>query len=86
MEEKKKKYYVSSDGTKTPMESIEFTHLSNGLAKRYREIFNATSRDDFSKRLDEINDIKEEIHRRVNTFSEGLNDEQPTQEEGKSNG
>lgn len=74
MEEKAKKYYTSSDGTKTPMESVEFTHLSNGLAKKYRDIFAAQNKDDFSQRLQEINDIKEEIHRRINTFNETLED------------
>jgi len=80
MEEKPKKYYTSSDGKKTPIESVEFTHLSNGLAKKYRDIFTSTNRDDFSKRLEEINDIKEEIHRRINTFNEGL-DKEETKEE-----
>ena len=51
---------------------MEFTHLSNGLAKRYREIFNSTNKDDFSKRLEEINDIKEEMYKRINDFNEKL--------------
>lgn len=68
------KYYVSSDGKKTLMKDVEFTHLSNGLAKRYRDIFNATNKDEFSQKLQEIDDIKEEIHRRINTFNEGLGD------------
>jgi hypothetical protein len=77
------KYYTSSDGKKTLMKDVEFTHLTNGLAKRYRDIFGATSKEDYSRKVDEINDIKEEIHRRLNTFSEGLNNEQPKQEEAK---
>lgn len=72
MENKEKKFYVSSDGTKTPIENVEFTHLSNGLAKRYREIFNSTNKDEFSKKLQEINDIKEEMHKRINTFNDKL--------------
>ena len=72
--ENKEKYYTSSDGTKTPMKDVEFTHLSNGLAKRYREIFNSTNKDEFAQRLQEINDIKEEMHKRINTFNEGLGD------------
>lgn len=76
MEEKKEeKYYTSSDGKKTPMKDVEFTHLSNGLAKRYREIFESKNKADFSKKLQEINDIKEEIHKRINTFNEGLGDD-----------
>lgn len=67
-----KKYYVSSDGTKTLMGEIEFTHLSNGLAKRYRDIFNSTNKDEFSTKLQEINDIKEEIYKRINEFNDKL--------------
>ena len=33
------KYYTSSDGKKTPLKDVETTHLINGLAKRYRELF-----------------------------------------------
>ena len=62
------KYYVSSNGTKTPLKDVEFTHLSNGLAKRYREIFESIDEDDFSKRLNDINDIKEEIYARINKY------------------
>lgn len=72
--EQKNKYYTSSDGKKTLMKDVEFTHLSNGLAKRYRDIFNVTNKDEFSQKLKEIDDIKEEIHRRINTFNEGLED------------
>lgn len=70
--ENKEKYYVASDGTKTPMKDMEFTHLSNGLAKRYREIFESTDKDDFARRLQDINDIKEEMYRRINDFNEKL--------------
>lgn len=72
--ENKEKYYVASDGTKTPMKDMEFTHLSNGLAKRYREIFESTDKDDFARRLQDINDIKEEMYRRINDFNEKLGD------------
>lgn len=75
-----KKYYTSSDGTKTPLEDVEFTHLSNGLAKKYRDIFGAKDRKEFSMKLEEINDIKEEIHRRINTFNEGLGEEENQKE------
>lgn len=70
--ENKEKYYVASDGTKTLMKDMEFTHLSNGLAKRYREIFDSTDKDDFARRLQDINDIKEEMYRRINDFNEKL--------------
>lgn len=68
------KIYTSSDGTKTPMKDVEFTHLSNALAKRYREIFNSTTKDEFGQRLQEINDIKEEMYKRINEFNDTLKD------------
>ena len=64
------KYYVSSDGKKTLMKYMEYTHLSNSLAKRYREIFESIDEEDFNKRLNDINDIKEEIYKRINKFRE----------------
>ena len=74
MENKEEKYYISSDGTKTLMKDIEFTHLSNGLAKRYRDIFNSTNKDEFAQKIQEINNIKEEIHKRINDFNDTLAD------------
>lgn len=64
------KYYTSSDGKKTPLKSVETTHLINGLAKRYREIFSSENEDDFNNRINEINDIKEETYSRINKFYE----------------
>ena len=74
MENKEIKYHVSTDGTKTPITNVEFTHLSNGLAKKYRDIFNSINKDEFSNKINEINDIKEEIHRRLNEFNDKLGD------------
>ena len=68
------KYYTSSDGKKTPLKDVETTHLINGLAKRYRELFNSENEEDFNIRINEINDIKEEIHRRLNEFNDKLGD------------
>lgn len=62
------KYYTSSNGTKTPIREVEYTHLSNSLAKKYREIFDSLDEDDFNERLNIINDIKEEIYFRINNF------------------
>ena len=62
------KYYTSSNGTKTPIREVEYTHLSNSLAKKYREIFDSLDEDDFNERLNVINDIKEEMYFRINKF------------------
>ena len=69
------KYYTRSNGEQILMKDVEFTHLSNGMAKKYRELFEAENKDDFSKKLNEINDIKEEIHGRINKYYDGLGDE-----------
>ena len=53
---------------------METTHLTNSLAKKYRELFESTSKDDYSKRLAEINDLKEDLYRRFNEFYDGLGD------------
>lgn len=66
------KYYTRSNGEQIPIKDVEFTHLSNGLAKKYRELFESENKDDFSKRIEEINDIKNEMHSRINTYYEGL--------------
>ena len=66
------KYYTSSDGTKTPMKDVEFTHLSNALAKRYREVFESKNKDEYFNKINEINDIKNEIHRRLNEFGDKI--------------
>ena len=69
---KQEKYYTRSNGEQIPKKDVEFTHLSNGLAKKYREIFESTNKDEFSKKLEEINAIKEEIHERINKFNDEL--------------
>lgn len=70
-----KKYYTRSNGEQIPLNEVEFTHLSNGMAKKYRELFESVDKDDFSNKLNEINDIKEEIHNRLNKFYDELGEE-----------
>ena len=72
--EKETKYYVRSNGEKIPMKDVEFTHLSNGLAKKYRDLFESNNKEEFSTKLKELNDIKDEIHLRINKYYEELGD------------
>lgn len=62
------KYYTSSDGTKTPLNEIEFTHLTNGYAKKCRTIFEYTNKEQLENAIKEIKDIEEEIKRRINEY------------------
>ena len=63
------KYYTSSDGTKIPLKDIEFTHLSNGYAKKCRDIFNIIDKKQLENAIAELKDIEEELKRRINNFS-----------------
>lgn len=69
-----KKYYTNSNGEKIDISSLETTHLLNALNKKQREIFNSTTKDDVSKELQEIKDLKEEYHKRFNEWYDKLGD------------
>lgn len=72
--EQNKKYYTNSSGEKVEISTLETTHLLNALNKKQREIFNSTTKDDVSKELQEIKDLKEEYHLRLNKWMETLKD------------
>lgn len=67
-----KKYYTNSAGESVEISTLETTHLTNALAKKYRELFESTSREDYLRRLNEINDLKEDLYGRFNSFYEKL--------------
>lgn len=66
------KYYTSSDGSKTLLKDLESTHLFNGYAKKIRDIFSSTNKNEYYNKLTEIEDIKEEVYKRLNDFVETL--------------
>lgn len=74
MEIKEIKYYKRSNGEQVEISSLETTHLINSLSKKYRELFESANKNDFSNRLNEINDLKEDLYRRFNEFNETLGD------------
>lgn len=69
-----KKYYTNSSGESVDISTLETTHLLNALNKKQREIFNATNKDDVSKELEEIQNLKEEYHKRFNEWYDKLGD------------
>ena len=73
-ENKQIKYYTRSNGEKVEISTMETTHLVNSLSKKYRELFEAKNKDDYSKRLNEINDLKEDLYGRFNKFHDTLGD------------
>ena len=66
--------YTNSEGISVDVSTLETTHLINALGKKMREIYNCTDKWQFSRVLMEINALKEEYYKRLNKFSEGLQD------------
>lgn len=75
MENKEIKYYTRSNGEKVDIETLETTHLTNALAKKYRELFESTNKSEYAQRLEEVNNLKENLYGRFNNFYETLGDE-----------
>ena len=71
---KEDKYYIRSNGEKVKIKDMNTEHILNALTKKYRDMFESKNKDDYSKRLNEVNDLKEDLHRRFNDFYEGLGD------------
>ena len=66
------KYYTNSAGEKVDISTLETTHLINSLSKKQREIFSKENKDDVSKELEEIKNLKEEYHKRFNEWYDKL--------------
>ena len=69
-----KKYYVRENGEKIELSTMNTTHLKNAIAKKMEELFSSENKDDFSQKLNEVNDLKEEYFKRLNQFYETLGD------------
>lgn len=67
-----KKYYTNSSGELIDISTLETTHLLNALNKKQREIFNKENKDDVSKELEEIKNLREEYHKRFNEWYDKL--------------
>lgn len=74
MENKEPKYYIRSNGEKVELSTMDTTHVKNAMAKKMEELFNSTDKNDFSNKLKEVNDLKDEYYSRVNKFYETLGD------------
>ena len=75
MENKEEKYYIRSNGEKVALSSMDTTHIKNSMAKKMEEMFSSTNKTEFSKKLQEVNDLKEEYFKRLNKFYDTLGDE-----------
>lgn len=66
--------YTNHSGEKIQVNTLETTHLTNALAKKMREVFEADNKDKAYQMINEINSLKEEIYKRINTYVETLGD------------
>ena len=67
-----KKYYTRSNGEKVEISTMNTEHILNALGKKQREIFNSQSKDEASKMLQEINDLKEGYYAKLNDWYDKL--------------
>lgn len=72
MENKEKKYYIRSNGEKVDISTMNTEHILNALGKKQREIFNCTNKEQASKMIQEINDLKEGYYSKLNNWYDTL--------------
>lgn len=70
-----KKYYINSSGEKIDISTLHTTHLKNAMAKKMEDLFSSQNKTDFSNKLKEVNDLKDEYYARINKFYDELGDE-----------
>nr|DAU14521.1 MAG TPA: hypothetical protein [Caudoviricetes sp.] len=76
MEEKKEvKYYISSDGTKKDVTSLNGEYLINALAKKRKTIYECKTKKDWNNAYEQIKILDEEYYRRLNEFHDTLEEE-----------
>lgn len=74
MENKQPKYYTRSNGEQVDISTMNTEHILNALGKKQREIFNCANKDEASKMLGEINDLKEGYYAKLNEWYDKLGD------------
>lgn len=70
-----KKYYTNSKGEKVDVSTLHPTHIKNAMAQKYEELFNCKTKSEFAKKLQEVNNLKDEYHKRINKFYDTLGDD-----------
>lgn len=72
--EEKTTTYTNHSGEKIDVSTLHPTHLWNALAKKMESVFNAKTKDEAYQIINEINALKEEAFKRINTYVESLSD------------
>lgn len=66
------KYYIRSNGEKIKLSDMNTNHLLNSYRKKAESIFESTNKEDYYKNVQELNDLKEEYHKRLNEFADRI--------------
>ena len=68
MKNEEKKYYISSDGTKKDVETLNGEYLINALSKKRKTIYQSRTKEEYNKALEQIKLLDEEYAKRLNQF------------------
>ena len=60
--------YISSDGTKKNVETLNSEYIINAINKSQREIFNSQSLEEYNKYTNNITVLREELDKRIDKF------------------
>lgn len=69
------KYYISSDGTKKDVKTLNGEYLINALSKKRKTIYQSKNKSEWSEAYEQIKILDEEYYRRLNEFHDTLGDE-----------
>lgn len=67
-----KKYYTNSAGEQIDISTMHPTHIKNALVKKMEELFDTKTKDEFSNKLKEVNDLKDEYYKHINEYYDKL--------------
>ena len=69
---KEENYHIRSNGEKIKISEMNTEHILIALGKSYRDIFTSQNKDELSEKLKSINNLKEEVYKRINKFNDEL--------------
>lgn len=70
--EKEIKYYVSSDGTKKDVSTLNGEYLINALSKKRKSIYESKNKEEWNAMYEQIKILDEEYYKRLNAFYDSL--------------
>ena len=66
------KYYTNSNGERLKLSEMNTTHILNAYRKKAESIFESPNKEEYFKNIQELNNLKEEYHKRLNEFADKL--------------